>query len=237
MHVENLCNKFLKGISFSLRRGEVLGIAGLVGSGRSSLLKAIVGLDKLDYGYVEVLTGKEGKNSSKTQVQQQSSIGYMPENRDEQGLFEEFSVMQNITIKRLDRVSRWRWISPKSEEEAGNDTVYRLGIKVRDIHQKVLYLSGGNKQKTLVGRSVFSKCTIYVFDEPTKGVDIAGKVEIYNIMNDLIRKGAAIILVSSDFSELAGMCDRVLIIKKGSLVAELNQKELNQQTLYSLCKE
>lgn len=237
MHVENLCNKFLNGISFSLRRGEVLGIAGLVGSGRSSLLKAIVGLDKLDYGYVEVLTGKEGKNSSKTQVQQQSSIGYMPENRDEQGLFEEFSVMQNITIKRLDRVSRWRWISPKSEEEAGNDTVYRLGIKVRDIHQKVLYLSGGNKQKTLVGRSVFSKCTIYVFDEPTKGVDIAGKVEIYNIMNDLIRKGAAIILVSSDFSELAGMCDRVLIIKKGSLVAELNQKELNQQTLYSLCKE
>lgn len=234
--VRNIRTRFLNDISFCLKRGEVLGIAGLVGSGRSSLLKAIVGLTKLDNGSVE-LPGKEVSGRKHLKKTAQKNIGYMPENRDKQGLFEEFSVAQNITIKQLDRISSFKWIHPKKEEEAGQDAVYRLGIKVRDIHQKVLYLSGGNKQKTLVGRSVFSKCSIYVFDEPTKGVDIAGKVEIYNIINDLTRKGASIILVSSDFAELAGMCDRVLVIKKGSIVAELDEQELNQQTLFSLCKE
>jgi ribose transport system ATP-binding protein len=161
----------------------------------------------------------------------------MPENRDAQGLFMDFSVSHNITIKRLDKVYRGKWISLAKEDEKSQDVVGRLGIKTKDIHQHVRYLSGGNKQKTLVGRNVFSNCSIFVFDEPTKGVDIAGKVEIYNIINELIRKGAAIILVSSDFSELAGMCDRVLVIRKGSLVAELNQAELTHQKLFLLCKE
>ena len=237
LRVKNIRNKFLNDVSFTLHRGEILGIAGLVGSGRSSLLKAIVGLDKVDFGEVEVLPRNPTSNKKKVGLQYNSHIGFMPENRDAQGLFMDFSVSHNITIKRLDKVFRGKWISLQKEEEKSEDVVGRLGIKARDIHQKVRYLSGGNKQKTLVGRNVFSKCSIYVFDEPTKGVDIAGKVEIYNIINELIRKGAAIILVSSDFSELAGMCDRVLVIRKGSLVAELNQKELTQQKLFLLCKE
>lgn len=237
LRVKNIQNKFLNDISFTLRRGEILGIAGLVGSGRSSLLKAIVGLDKLDFGEVEVLPQCSSRNKKKVGLQHNSHIGFMPENRDTQGLFMDFSVSHNITIKRLDKVYRGKWISPQKEEEKSADVVGRLGIKAKDIHQKVRYLSGGNKQKTLVGRNVFSNCSIYVFDEPTKGVDIAGKVEIYNIINELIRKGAAIILVSSDFSELAGMCDRVLVIRKGSLVAELNQQDLTQQKLFFLCKE
>ena len=237
MTAKNIQNKFLNNISFKLCRREILGIAGLVGSGRTSLLKAIVGLDKLDYGEVEVMPGKPNRNKKKIGLQHNSCIGFMPENRDIQGLFMDFSVAHNITIKRLDKVYRGRWISTQKEEEKSADVVARLGIKARDVHQKVRYLSGGNKQKTLVGRNVFSNCSIYVFDEPTKGVDIAGKVEIYNIINDLIRKGAAIILVSSDFSELAGMCDRVLVIRKGSLVAELDQNDLTQQRLFFLCKE
>ncbi len=234
MRVKNISNRFLSNISFSLRRGEVLGIAGLVGSGRTSLMKAIVGLAKLDCGSIELLHGKDDWQRFE---HWHDAIGYMPENRDTQGLFEDFSVVQNITIKRLDGVSNMHWIKPHKEAEVGEDIVYRLGIKANSVHQKVLYLSGGNKQKTLVGRSVFSKCSVYVFDEPTKGVDIAGKVEIFNIMNELVRKGAAIIMVSSDFSELAGMSDRVLVIKKGSIVAELNRNEMTQQTLFSLCKE
>ncbi|HBU11701.1 MAG TPA: hypothetical protein DEB31_02910 [Clostridiales bacterium] len=225
MRVQHISNKFVKDISFSLRRGEVLGIAGLVGSGRTNLVKAIVGVDRLDEGCVEVLGGGR------------KNIGYMPENRDAQGLFEDFSVAQNVTIKNLERISAMHWIKPKKEEEAGADMMYRLGIRAQNIHQKVRYLSGGNKQKTLVGRCVFSQCSIYVFDEPTKGVDIAGKVEIYNIINELVRKGAAIILVSSDFSELAGMCDRVLVIRKGRMVVELSRRELDQQILFTYCKE
>lgn len=236
LRVKKIQNKFLSDISFELHRREILGIAGLVGSGRTNLLKAIVGLDKLDDGEVEVLPCRPNRKR-KVGLQHNGCIGFMPENRDTQGLFMDFSVSHNITIKRLDKVYRGRWISPQKEEEKSADVVGRLGIKTKDIHQKVRYLSGGNKQKTLVGRNVFSNCSIYVFDEPTKGVDIAGKVEIYNIMNDLIRKGAAIILVSSDFSELAGMCDRVLVIRKGSLVAELDQGDLTQQRLFFLCKE
>jgi ribose transport system ATP-binding protein len=228
LQAHNISNKFLHDVSFSLRRGEVLGIAGLVGSGRTSLLKAIVGLAELDNGKIEL--NHRGKDKV-------CHIGYMPESRDSQGLFEEFSVAQNITIKRLDRISKMDWISPAKEEEAGEDMMYRLGIKARNVNQKVLYLSGGNKQKTLVARSVFSKCNIYVFDEPTKGVDTAGKVEVYNIINDLIRKGAAVMIVSSDFSELAGMCDNVLVIRKGTVVAELTRRDLTQQNLFLLCKE
>ncbi|WP_066646627.1 sugar ABC transporter ATP-binding protein [Christensenella timonensis] len=231
LQARGLRNKFVSDISFSLRSGEVLGIAGLVGSGRTNLLKAIVGLDKLDEGNVSVMSGGTGADGIR------ANIGFIPENRDTQGLFMDMSVAQNITIKRLKGISKGRLIMPRDEEEKSWDYIERLGIKPRNAHQKVRYLSGGNKQKTLVARNVFSRCNIYIFDEPTKGVDIAGKVEIYNIINELIRKKAGIVLVSSDFSELAGMCDRVLVIRNGKLVGELKQSELSHQRLFDLCKE
>lgn len=231
LEVSGLRNKFVSDISFSLHEGEVLGIAGLVGSGRTNLLKAIVGLDKLDEGNVHVVSVERDVGGVR------SKIGFVPENRDTQGLFMDMSVAQNITIKRLDGISKGGLIMPCDEEEKSGDYIERLGIKPKNARQKVRYLSGGNKQKVMVARNVFSHCNIYLFDEPTKGVDIAGKVEIYNIINELIRKGAGIMLVSSDFSELAGMCDRVLVIRNGSLVGELDQQELSQQRLFELCKE
>ena len=225
LRVRHVSNRFLDDIDFSLHRGEILGIAGLVGSGRSSLLRAIVGLDTIDYGRTEYPGAAA------------PYIGYMPEHRDREGLFFNLPVSQNISIRDLSRVSRMGAIRYKLEHLEYQDIVDRLDIDVGGADGRIDHLSGGNKQKVLVGRSVFSKCGIFIFDEPTKGVDIAGKVEIYNILNELIRKGAAIVIVSLDFSELSGMCDRILAIKKGRIVGEFQHNEVDQQRLFSICGE
>ena len=233
LRVNNISNKFLDHISFTLSRGEILGVAGLVGSGRSSLLKAIVGLDEVETGEIIMENTRLGRYQRKIH----ESVGYMPENRDSWGLFPNLSIAQNITIKNLKKVKRFCAIRPQMETMVSKDAMDRLGVSWKHLDRKVIYLSGGNKQKLLVARNLFAKCNIYVFDEPTKGIDTSGKVEIYNIINELVRKGAGIILVSSDFSELAGMCDRLLAIKKGRLCAELTQKETTQLRLYTLFRE
>lgn len=226
MQARHISTHFLNNISFELYRGEILGIAGLVGSGRSSLLRAIVGMDKLKYGEIEFFNDKTG---------QKPAIGFLPENRDADGIFFNLPVSQNITIRNLQKISRFRLIRGNMEHLESMDIIDRFGIDTPDGSTRVSHLSGGNKQKTIVGRNVFSNSSVFVFDEPTKGIDIAGKVEIYNILNELIRKGAGIIFVSSDFSELSGMCDRLLVIKKGTLVGEFCYSETTQEQLFSLC--
>ena len=226
LQARHISTHFLNNISFELYRGEILGIAGLVGSGRSSLLRAIVGMDKLKYGEIEFFNEKPG---------QKPAIGFLPENRDTDGIFFNLPISQNITIRNLPKISRFRLIRGNMEHLESMDIIDRFGIDTPDGSTRISHLSGGNKQKTIVGRNVFSNSSIFVFDEPTKGIDIAGKVEIYNILNELIRKGAGILFVSSDFSELSGMCDRLLVIKKGSLVGEFSYSETTQEQLFSLC--
>lgn len=233
LRVEHISNRFLEDISFTLRRGEIIGVAGLVGSGRSSLLRAIVGLDKVEYGRVIITSEKQHSKSGTIH----NNIGYMPENRDAQGLFSSLSIAENITMKNLKKISRCHIINGEKQMIESRDAMQSLGMKEEEFEKHILELSGGNKQKILVARNVFSKCNIYVFDEPTKGIDIAGKVEIYNIINELVRRGAGIILVSSDFSELAGMCDRLIIIRKGRMSAQFTQDEITQLRLYISCRD
>jgi ribose transport system ATP-binding protein len=161
-------------------------------------------------------------------------LAYIPDDKDEQGLFPLMSTAANITIRNLDRISRLGFIPPALERLKGRDYADMLGIKAENIDNPVMHLSNGNKQKALVARSIFSSCSVYVFDEATKGVDSAGKVEIYNIINELLRKGAGVLLVSSDFEELIGMCDRLLIIQKGRLIAELAHGDVDQHKLLAL---
>jgi len=236
LEVDNISNLFLNSISFSLKRGEMIGIAGMVGSGRSSLLRAIIGLDKISEGEIRFFSERStGKKSHRRRLFQ--NIGYIPENREDQGLFPKMSISKNIVIRNIRKVTRFHFISLNKEKMESRDMVDRLGIKISDINDRVFCLSGGNKQKIMVARCVFSNCSIYVFDEPTKGIDTAGKVEIYNIFNELLRKGAGIIVVSSDFAELEGMCDRILFIKKGRIVAECNSKDIGHQQIISVLGE
>lgn len=231
LEVINVSTNLVEDISFVLHRGELLGIAGLVGSGRTSLLRSVAGLDKLSRGEVVLFPEDPQRRTNRGF---NKHIAFLSENRDEQGLFLKMATYQNITIKKLKRVKRNRLIRPSLEMAVSRDIMNRLGIKAGDIRNKVLYLSGGNKQKVLLARNIYANCEIFILDEPTKGVDIAGKVEIYNIINELLRKGAGIIIVSSDFPELAGMCDKIFVIKKGRIQAEMRQENIDRHKLFDI---
>lgn len=230
LKVNNISNQVVKNISFELHKGECIGITGLAGSGRSSLLRAIIGLDKVSAGSVELMG-----NPIKLGNGIHPSIAYLPESPDKYGLFPHLPTAQNMTIRNLNIAKKGGFLSSTEERIVCNRLVDTLGIKTSgSIYDPVVYLSDGNKQKVLVARNLFSKCSIFIFDEPTKGVDVAGKVEIYNILNELLRKGAGVILVSSDLSELSGMCDRLLLVKKGSVFAHTNAEPVTEEDILSL---
>ncbi|MDD5920573.1 MAG: sugar ABC transporter ATP-binding protein [Oscillospiraceae bacterium] len=230
LKVSNISNQMINDISFELHKGEAIGITGLAGSGRSSLLRAIIGLDKVSGGTVELM-GKPIKLGKGIHP----AIAYLPENPDKYGLFPHMSTVQNMTIRNLDIAKKGGVLFPSEERVVCNQLIDTLGIKTSgSIYDPVIYLSDGNKQKVLVARNLFSKCSVFVFDEPTKGVDVAGKVEIYNILNELLRKGAGVILVSSDLSELTGMCDRLLLIRKGSVYSQTSTDNLTVENMLSM---
>ncbi len=226
MRVRNLSTHFLRDISFDLHEGEILGIAGLLGSGRTSLTLSIIGQQRLQSGEIQVLDDVVPTRTRKT-------FGIIPDNRDEFGLYSRMSVSGNITISNLKKVLHRHLISEHEEQIHTRDLMDRLGIRGATHDQPVQYLSGGNKQKTVVARCIYSNARIFIFDEPTKGVDTAGKVEIYNIMNELVKKGCAIILVTSDFSELVGMCDHTIVLNKGRQVFECDRSNITKALLYS----
>ncbi|MBC5647797.1 sugar ABC transporter ATP-binding protein [Christensenella tenuis] len=221
LELSHVSNRFLHDISFNLCRGEIIGIAGIAGSGRTQLLKAIAGLDEIEDG--DIIYISDAPKALRREIH--PLIGYIPENRDKQSLFPDFDAIKNITIHDLKKISKHSIIDPREENIAGSLMIKRFVINGAVPGGKISYMSGGNKQKIVVAQCLHSNCSIYLFDEPTQGIDIAGKVEIYNIMNELVRNGAGIIMVSSDFSELSGMCDRILVLKEGDLIAELPAKD------------
>ena len=223
LELSHVSNRFLRNISFSLCRGEIVGIAGIAGSGRTQLLKVIAGLDGIEDG--DIIYVSDASQAPRGEMC--PLIGYIPENRDRQSLFPDFDAIKNITIHDLKKISRHAVINPREENIAGSLMIERFGINGAVPGGKIDHMSGGNKQKIVVAQCLHSNCSIYLFDEPTQGVDIAGKVEIYNIMNELARNGAGIVIVSSDFSELSGMCDRILVLKEGNMIAELPAKDTN----------
>jgi ABC-type sugar transport system ATPase subunit len=226
LRVRNVATHFLRDISFDLHEGEILGIAGLLGSGRTSLTLSIIGQQPIQSGEIEVM-----EEAMPTRTRQ--TFGIVPDNRDEFGLYSRMSVASNITISNLKKVLHKHLISEHEEQLHTRDLMDRLGIQGASYDQPVQYLSGGNKQKTVVARCIYSNARIFIFDEPTKGVDTAGKVEIYNIMNELVKRGCAIILVTSDFSELVGMCDHVIVLNKGRQVFECDRSKTTKALLYS----
>ena len=229
LRVRNLCTDFLMDINFSLMEGEILGIAGLLGSGRTSLVRSIAGLKEIRNGEIQFLTRNMHLSTS------DKILGIIPENRTQHGLFENLSLAKNITISNLKKILHNKLISDNSESVYARDMVDRIGVVNPGIKLPVEFLSSGNKQKAIVARCVFSRAKIFIFDEPTKDVDLSGKVEMYNIMNEIARKGSSVILVSSDFSELVGMCDRIIILCDGRQVTELSREEVTKELLYSYC--
>ncbi|MFQ5740024.1 MAG: sugar ABC transporter ATP-binding protein [Acidobacteriota bacterium] len=214
-------------INLSLKRGEVLGLAGLMGSGRTALARSIFGVDPFDSGQLFV-GGQPVRIHSPSQAIRHG-IGFLSEDRKSEGLCLDLSVARNISLPNSDRVSRAGVIDRGKEEALARRFIAELRIKTPSPEQKVALLSGGNQQKIVLSKWLAGEADILIFDEPTRGIDVAAKVEIYELMNRLTARGAGILMISSEMPEILGMSDRILVMHEGRITAELARKEATQE--------
>ncbi|MDK2981402.1 MAG: ribose transport system ATP-binding protein [Chloroflexota bacterium] len=232
LRVEHLTREgVLKDISFSAYAGEVLGISGLVGSGRTELVKAIFGADPIDSGRIFV-HGKEVRISS-PQLAIEAGMGLLPEDRKYEGLVLILSVKENVSMASLDKLLKRGLLQLNIEKSKVMDFVGKLRILTPSIDKQVQNLSGGNQQKVVLAKWLASQSRILIFDEPTRGIDVGAKVEVYNLMNELVKDGVAVIMVSSEMPEVLGMSDRILVIHQGELASVLDSEEATQEKILS----
>ena len=219
-------------ISFKVHKGEVLGFSGLVGSGRTSTAKAIVGAIPRSKGEIYI-HGKEVKINSPLEAIQQG-IGYLPEDRKTEGLILSKSVKENITLASLTKkFYKGFIIDHKKEAVVSEEYREKLHIKTPGINRQVKFLSGGNQQKVVFAKWLCSEVDVYIFDEPTRGIDVGAKSEIYQIINDLVDQGAAVIVISSELPEILGVCDRVIVMRDGRITANIDRSEATQEKIMS----
>lgn len=210
----------LDNISFTLHRGEILGIAGLAGAGRTELARAIMGADKIDDGTVYFEGTSIKLRSPKDSVK--CGIALLPEDRKAQGIFPGFSVTRSISAGALWKILKVGFLLDKKREEAAaREYVRELGIRTPSVHQDVNFLSGGNQQKTSLARALFSEPRVLIFDEPTQGIDIGAKMEVYRLVNEYVSSGGAAIVISSELPEVIGLADRILVIASGRIAGEV----------------
>jgi ribose transport system ATP-binding protein len=217
----------LHDISFTAYTGEILGIAGLVGAGRTELMRAVFGADPINSGRVYIF-GKETTVKS-PQVAIRAGVGLLPEDRKQQGLVLMLSVLHNISMASLDRLTSNLLLRLGDERKQAGGFVDKLRIMTPSVNQQVQYLSGGNQQKVVLAKWLASQSKVLIFDEPTRGIDVGAKVEVYNLMNNLVENGVAVVMVSSEMPELLGMSDRILVMHEGRIAAELSRQEATQE--------
>ncbi|MDY0371767.1 MAG: sugar ABC transporter ATP-binding protein [Sphaerochaetaceae bacterium] len=225
----------LSDISFDLHKGEILGIAGLVGAGRTELAEAIFGADPLDKGSIEIY-GKPVSIRS-TKEGKRNSIGMVTEDRKATGLVLDMSVTKNITITKLDAVKKGVVLRKQKEAAVADEYVEKLNIKTPSINQTLYNLSGGNQQKVVLSKWLFSNVEILILDEPTRGIDVGAKYEIYSLMNTLTEQGKSIIMISSELPEVLSMSDRLLVMHKGEIKGELRDGQMTADNVMQLVIE
>ena len=216
-------------ISFSVRKGEVLGFSGLVGAGRTETAKAIFGALKKSSGQI-FLNGRE-VNIRNPHDAIRHGIGLLTENRKEEGLFLQKSVAWNATSASLEKIRVRGLLNFRREEALVRQNVETLNIKLASIDRQVRYLSGGNQQKVVFAKWLNAESTVYIFDEPTRGIDIGAKSEIYGIINRMAEEGHAVIVISSELPEILGVCDRIAVFHEGRLVRELDRGDATQEKI------
>lgn len=232
LEVEHLTGNGDRDISFSLRKGEILGLAGLVGAGRTELAKVIYGAAKKTGGRI-LVNGREVEIRNPRQAIEHG-IGLIPEDRKREGVFLEYSIRWNIPIMSMKRLSRFTVINRKKVEEVVEQYTSLLRIKTPDMDQLVRNLSGGNQQKVVLAKTLAAQTDIIIFDEPTRGIDVGAKQEIYHLMNELVSQGISIIMISSEMEELIGMSDRILVLYEGRMTGEVNREEFSQKRIMEL---
>jgi ribose transport system ATP-binding protein len=219
----------VKDVSFSLYKGELLAFAGLMGAGRSETIRAISGADKMSAG--EVFIGGRLVHIQSPADAIAQGLFCAPEDRKRDGLCVKMTLSENITLPSLDIISKFGVLIKSLEAKKTGEMVKNLRIKTPSLDQYVRNLSGGNQQKVVVGKWLMRNAKVVIFDEPTRGIDVASKIEIYNIINELKRNGIGVMFVSSELPEVLGMADRILVMCNGRITAELNARETSQEEI------
>lgn len=217
-------------ISFKLRKGEILGLAGLRGSGRTEILKGIMGIEPADGGLVSI-KGVPRRYTNPSQALKEGMV-YLPEDREKEGLIKILSVRENLILNSLNRITKGLLVNRKREKELVENLVDNLDIKITSPQQEVSQLSGGNKQKVVVGKISATEPLVFLLDEPTKGVDISAKQSILSIIKAELCKNAGVVITSPGLEDLINICDRILAIYKGKITAEFSRGELREGDLY-----
>jgi ribose transport system ATP-binding protein len=231
LSVRNLCaGKSVRNVSFEVRRGEILGIAGLVGSGRTETVRCIFGADPKDSGEILVHGSSVSIDSPTDAVR--AGIGLVPEDRKEQGLLLPQPIRVNVTLATLARnASRIGWLNVSSESETAAEFCGQLQVKCSSLEQPVAELSGGNQQKVVISRWLPRDCAVLLFDEPTRGIDAAAKDLVCGLIRDLAARGKAIVLISSELPELMAVSDRIIVLSLGKLAAEFTPADWTQEKI------
>ncbi len=229
LSVKNLSGNGFKNISFDVCAGEILGIAGLMGAGRTEIMRAIFGLDKIRSGSF-YFKGKQVKIKSPGAAMA-LGIGFISEDRKETGLVLSATVKNNITLSALNQCSNNYIIGKKKEAKIADDQIWKFNIKTPGRNQVINYLSGGNQQKVVLAKVLLRDPQVIIFDEPTRGIDIGAKAEIYRMMTGLAATGKAIIMISSELPEVLGMSDRILVVRNGEITGEIDGEGATQENI------
>ena len=230
LNVEHLSvRNVLHDISFQVHAGEVFGFSGLVGAGRTETVKAIFGEYKKSDGQI-TLHGKE-LNIKSPHDAIRAGIGLLPENRKEEGLFLTKPISWNISFASLEKIKNGRFLSFAKERQIVRQYVDELRVKASSLNRAVKYLSGGNQQKVVFAKWLSAGSDVYIFDEPTRGIDVGAKREIYEIINKLSEEGHAVIVISSELPEILGICDNIAVFHEGHLVKTIPGKEATQEII------
>jgi ribose transport system ATP-binding protein len=224
LHAENGIHR----VSLNVRAGEIVGLAGLVGSGRSELARAIFGADRLTRGHVRI-SGRELRDRPDVAVG--AGIALVPENRKTEGLALVRSVHDNLLVAGLRRLFPERWYRFRKAATVVGDLIARLQVVTPSPQRLTRFLSGGNQQKVVIGKWLNAGSKFYIFDEPTRGIDVGAKAEIYRLLEKLVGEGAGILMISSELPEIVAVCDRAYVMRDKTVVGELGRRELTEENI------
>jgi simple sugar transport system ATP-binding protein len=219
----------VRGVDLEVRRGEIVAIVGLVGAGKTELSRVLFGADPADRGTVSV-AGKPARMGNPSEAVQ-SGIALIPEERRKEGILVRESVLHNLSLPILRSISRLGFLSGKAERDFASGQIAGLGIKTSSVSQLTAFLSGGNQQKVAIGKWLGTGADVYLFDEPTKGVDVGAKSDIFRIIGKLAQQGKGIVYLTCEFAEALGLADRILVMCDGVIVKSFNRGEATQEDL------
>lgn len=232
LELRDVCGNGVENVSFAVRSGEIFGLSGLVGAGRTETMRMIFGADPIDSG--EVLLSGQPVHPKHPAEAVKLGIGLIPEDRKQQGLLLDLPIFTNISMATMRDISHFTVVNSRAEKENVNRLVEAVTIKTPSITQLVRNLSGGNQQKVVLAKWLAANCKVLIFDEPTRGIDVGARHEIYKLMNELCRQGIAIVMISSDMEEILGMSDRIMVLCEGHQAGILEREAFSQETILSL---